>query len=402
MVTIEDDDSPEITGVDIISSPVDRHAYRAGDSIDFTVNLDAEAEVEDTPLLSLYIGDGDDSTWRGAEYLSGSGSRQIVFRYRVQTEDRDNDGITVSAAAVGDDGGPTEGFSGNIFAKGTDVPIDATHPGVKGDWRQKVDGRPYVQSVRMISSPPDGWDAYRANQTIEVSMTFDTDVVVEGEVSVGLHLGLEDDNWEEATRQATYLHGSGTDTLVFGYTVRPGDMDPEGVGIIMGANFDWNQSGFGGSGTIKAKGTDVERNPWYLGTGHQPDHKVDTEPPVISSLSITSRPANGNAYDSGELITAQVIFSEKVTTSGEPCLELSVSGKAHQATLVPVSEGSFSNSLAFEYEVQDGDADSDGIGFDANVLRLNGGGIHDSAGNAAGLSHDAVPADSGQNVDTSS
>ena len=157
--------------------------------------------------------------------------------------------------------------------------------------------RPYVQSVKIISSPPDGWDAYRANQTIEVSMTFDTDVVVEGDVSVDLYLGLEDYNWDEAERKAAYIRGSGTDTLVFGYTVRPGDMDPRGVGIIMGVDFDRNKGGFGGSGTIKDKGTDVERNPWYLGTGHQPDHKVYTESPAISSLSIISRPANGDAYD---------------------------------------------------------------------------------------------------------
>ena len=56
-------------------------------------------------------------------------------------------------------------------------------------------------------------------------MTFNTDVVVEGDVSVDLHLGLVDDNWDEAERKATYLRGSGSDTLVFGYTVRSGDMD---------------------------------------------------------------------------------------------------------------------------------------------------------------------------------
>ena len=286
VVTILDDDAPEITGAQIISEPVDGYAYRAGDGIDFTVDLDAE--VEGTPLLAIFIGDGDDSTWRGAEYHSGSGSGQLVFRYRVQREDLDTDGVSVSAAAVADDRTPAYGFSGNIFAKGTDVPIDYARDGFKGNLRQKVDGRPYVQSAEITSSPSNGWDAYHANETIEVLLTFDTDVVEEGEVTVDLHLGLVDDNWDEAERKATYLSGSGTDMLVFGYTVRPGDRDSEGVGIIMGAELDWNQSGFGGSGTIKAKGTDVERNPWYLGTGHQPAHKVDTEPPAISSLSVTA------------------------------------------------------------------------------------------------------------------
>ena len=355
VVTILDDDAPEITGVQIISEPVDGYAYRAGDSIDFTVDLDAEVEVECTPLLAIFIGDGDDSTWRGATYHSGSGSRQLVFRYQVRTEDLDMDGISVGAAAVSDDRSPEYGFSGNIFVKDADVPIDYSHSGVKGDSRQKVDGRPYVLGAEIISSPSDGWNVYRANETIEVSMTFDTDVVVEGVVTVDIHLGLDDDNWDEAERKANYLRGSASDTLVFGYTVRPGDMDPKGVGIIMGAVFDWKESGFGGSGTIKAKGTDVERNPWYIGTGHQPDHKVDTEHPVISSVVITSSPTNGAAYNAGEYVGAEVAFSEQVTSSGEPQLQLQVGGEVRLATLVPEPEGTYSESLGFGYDVQEGD-----------------------------------------------
>ena len=197
VVEIEDDDAPEITSVDISSKPVDGYAYCAGDSIDFTVNLDSEVDVEGTPLLSLYIGDGDDSTWRGASYLRGSGSRNLVFRYRVQTVDRDNDGISVSAAAM------------------------------------------------------------------------------------------------------------------------------------------------------------------------------------------------------------DVVFSEQVMATGDLQLELDVGGIARQATLLPVPEGTFSNPLVFQYMVQEGDMDSDGIGIGANLLKLNGGGIHDSAGNAADVSHGAVPAEPGQKVDTS-
>ena len=398
VVTIEDDDAPEIVNVSIGSYPVDGYAYRAGDSIDVTVNLDAKVDVAEGAMLALFLGDENTSTWRGASYHSGSGSHSLVFRYRVKAEDMDTDGISVSAAAVSDDRSPAYGFSGNIYAQGTDVPIDYTHPGVEGGWRQKVDGRPYVKSAPITSSPPDGWQAYRANQTIEVSMTFDTDVVVEGDVSIDLYLGLDDYNWDEATRQASYLRGSGTDTLVFGYTVRTGDMDPKGIGLILGNESD----GFGGDGTIKAKGTDVERNPWYRGTGHQPKHKVDTEPPAVSSVSITSRPTNGETYYVGETISVEVGFNESVTLSGSPILELDVGGEVRQGTLRFVAERTFSSSLVFDYTVQEGDADTDGVGISANSLKLNGGGIYDTAGNSAGLSHDAVAADSDQKVDTSS
>ena len=401
VVTIEDDDAPAITSVEIASRPVDNYAYRAGDSIDVIVNLDSKVDVEGTPLLSLFLGDGDESTWRGASYHSGSGSRSLVFRYRVRPEDIDMDGISVSSASVGGDHKPTSGFSGSIYAHGTDVPIDYTHPGVTGGRRQKVDGRPYVQTARITSSPPDGWKAYRANQPIEVSMTFDTDVVVEGEVTVDLHIGLDEDNWDEASRQATYLRGSGTDTLVFGYTVRPGDMDPRGIGIAIGIVLGNKQSGFGGSGTIKAKGTDVQRHPFYRGTGHQPGHKVDTEPPAVSSVSFTSKPTNGETYSAGETISVEVVFSEDVTLSGDPSLELDVGAESRQATLQSMPEGTFTKSLVFNYTVQEDDTDRNGISIGPNSLKLNGGGIYDIAGNSSGLSHEAIAAGSGQKVGAS-
>ncbi len=328
--------------------------------------------------------------------MSGSGGRSLVFRYRVQAEDRDPDGIRVGAAAVDYSRNAAYGFVGNVFAAGTDVPIDYSHGGLQGDWRQSVDGRPFVQSARISSAPPDGWAAYRANQTVEVTLVFDTDVVVEGEVSVDLFLGLLENNYAEATKRARYLRGSGSDTLVFGYTVRPGDMDDKGIVLAMGDE----RYGFGGDGTIKAEGTDVERNPWYRGAGHNPAHKVDTAPPAISSVDITSRPANGDAYRVGELIALRVTFDEKVTVSGAPQLALEVGEVAHNATLSSTPEGDFGASLVFHYTVQEGDTDADGIGVGANGLKLNGGGIHDSAGNMVGLSFPALGADPGHKVGT--
>ena len=397
VVTIEDDDTPEITFIEISSTPTDWYAYRAGQSIDVTVNLDAKAEVDGTPLLSLFI-DGTDSTWRGATYHSGSGSRALLFRYEVQPQDLDLDGITVSGAGSNADGSPAYGFIGNIFALGTDVPINYGYPSVQGGQDQIVDGRPYVQSTRVISSPLDGWQAYRTNQTIEISLTFDLDVVVEGDVTAGFSLGLDGNNWDEALRQASYLRGSGTDTLVFGYTVVPGDMDSKGVKIATGSLVGNPLSQFGGAGTIKAKWTDVEAHEVFSGTNRLRRHKVDTEAPAVSSLSITSSPANGEAYAAGETISVGVAFSEQVTSIGDLQLGLDVGGVIRQAMLRSVPEHTFGGSLVFDYTVQQGDADNDGIGIGANRLSLNGGGIHDIAGNTAGLSHDAVIADPGHKV----
>ncbi len=395
VVTIVDDDTPAVTDVNIISRPVDQYAYRIGESIDVTVRTDAPIEVVGTPLLSLYIGDGPGDHWRGASYLTGSGGRELVFRYQVQPGDFDGDGLSVGSAGVAEDRTPAYGFAGKIQAKGTDVPINYAHPGVEGARFHMVDGRPYVQTVRVVSSPSHEWAAYRANETIKVAFTFDTEVVVDGEPSVGLYLGPDSVHPDESWREARYLSGSSTDTLVFGYTVVPGDTDPQGVMIALGTD----RQGFGGTGTITARGTDIEQNPWYRGTNHQPGHKVDTAPPSISRLEITSEPARDGAYAVGETITVEVGFDERVKLRGNPYIELDVGGVARQLSVRPEQSGAYSNALYFDYVVQESDSDADGVGVGANRVNSNGGGIFDSAGNAADLSHAARSADPGHKVD---
>ena len=399
VIKILDDDAPKITKVEVTSIPVRPNAYRTGESIDVTVTFDQEVEVDGTPLLSLYLGEKGNTSWRGARYHHGSGSRYLTFRYQVQPTDRDDDGIFVSKAVTGSDHNPDHGFSGRIYAKGTDVQVDYSHPGKGPERHHLVDGRPLALRTQVTSTPPGGWSAYRANQVIELSMMFDIEVEVEGEVSLALYVGMDGDNWDEARRFASYLRGSGSDTLVFGYTVQPGDMDTEGIMIAGGSIFD----NFGGDGRITAKGTDVRPFPWYLGSSHQPKHKVDTEPPTIESIEIISQPGSGGGYGIGELISLEVLFTEEATVSGNPQLDLDFDGTTRQADHAPGPgrERTFADTMTFQYQVQPGDRDIDGLGIGANSLKFNGGRIQDQAGNAAGLSHDALAADPGHRVDTS-
>ena len=394
VITIVDDDMPEITNVAITSRPSGGNLYRFRDKIQVTITLNKEVEVEGTPAMSLYVGSGD-SAWRGAQYLRGSGSNSLTFRYVVQAHDMDQDGISVSAAATAENRDPAYGFSGKIYAKGTKAQIDYYHGGIANSRHHNVDGRPYVYDTKIISSPQSGLTAYRTNQTIEASFSFNTEVEVEGTVTVDLLIGYDDNNWEASRRLATYLSGSGTNTLLFRYTVRPGDMDSRGIMI----GFGQSDRGFGGDGTIKAKGTDVERLPNYYGTGHLQGQEVDTEVPSISSTSFNTQPRNGTAYTVRETVGVAIAFSEKVTISGDPYLDLDVGGEVKRARLQ--SSDGRRDRLIFHYRVQDGDTDRDGIGIPANSLKLNGGRIYDGAGNAAGLSHDTVTANPNQKVGVS-
>lgn len=388
VITIEDDDAPAITDVAVTSNPLRGDVYRSGENIDVTLTFDRRVDVVGDASLTLLFGDGDQHTPRQAGYLEGSGTRFLVFRYHVQPSDWDSDGIAVSSAEESEENGPIPGFSGTVYARGTDIPIDYTHAGIERASDHKVDGRPRVEHVGVISTPPDGWEAYRAGQTIEIALDFDTDVVVEGEVGLALYVGLVSDNWAEAWREAGYLRGSGTDTLVFGYTVEPGDLDIRGIAIPHGA------TAVRGSGTIKASGTDVEYLEHFPATGHLPDHKIDTAPPTISGIYLTSRPTDGEAYAVGEVIRVEVVFREPVAKSGDLQFELDIGGTTRLASLRPEANPNrrYDNEIEFEYQVQSGDTDSDGIEFRANSLKLNGGTIHDRAGNAADLSHEPIAA----------
>ena len=314
-----------------------------------------------------------------------------MFPYQVQPTDRDDDGVSVGSARQDEDRNPTQGFSGTIRAKGTSTPVHYRHDGLGSSSDHKVDGRPYAKRVTVISSPEHGWSAYRANQIIEFEMNFDIDVNVQGRVLMDFCMG----QGTEGMREATYVRGSGSDTLVFAYTVQPGDADSDGLQVAIGVP----ESSFSGGGRITARGTDVDVFPYYLGTGPLGDHLVDTSAPSIESVRFRSEPADGAAYRAGEVVEIAVTFGEAVRIDGSPQMDLEIGGESRTAS--PVAAEISSTTTVFGYTVAAGDTDGDGIGIGANSLRLNGGGIHDGAGNAAGLSHAAVAADGGQRVDAS-
>ena len=396
VVRIIDDDVPEVANIQITSWPSISYYYLASDIIDVTVMFNQPVETDEDTLLSIYVGDDGETAWRGARYHHGSGTQHLTFRYRVQPADLDYNGISVSAAGMDIERNPTYGFSGGIYATGTDVPVNYNHGGISTASRHVIDGRPIAIRTGIVSSPEEPWEAYRANQTIEVAFTYNIDVEIEGEPTVGLGIAWDGRNGEEAWREAEYLRGSGTDTLVFGYTVTPGDNDDNGVTIFGGVP----NSGYGGDGTILAEGTDVERNPYYLGKDHFKAHKVDTTPPRIDSVTIESTPDDGQTYYVGETISLKVDFSEKVLVTGDPYVNVDVGGVDRHATLPSGAPEKFVDSAIFRYQVQTGDNDDDGIGLFANSLKLVGGGIYDKGGIGLGLTHAAIPADPSQKVDT--
>ncbi len=237
-----------------------------------------------------------------------------------------------------------------------------------------IDNDPGITDLEITSSPASG-DTYRASETIEISATFSTEVDVDGYPALGLQVG---DNW----RGARYVRGSGSNTLVFGYTVQPADRDADGIGMHGGwRDSDGQWHNFLNHTAITAVGTDVVAYRKYSGFSSQSGHKVNGQP-HITDLEITSSPASGDTYRSGETIEISATFSTRVDVDGNPGLGLQVGSHWRGARYV---RGSGSNTLVFGYTVQSVDRDADGMSMH--------GGWRDSAGQWHNfLSHTAVTA----------
>ena len=130
--------------------------------------------------------------------------------------------------------------------------------------------------------------------------------------------------------------------------------------------------------------------------------QTDTTAPTVSSVAITSDTGDDEVYldddgvyGIGDKIEVTVTFSEHVTVTGSPQLELTVGSSAKNATYKSTTD----SKVVFSYTVAVGDSDTDGISIGADKLSLNGGSIKDGADNDADRSHSAVSTQSGHKVD---
>ncbi|WP_371366733.1 DUF4347 domain-containing protein [Pseudomonas sp. QL9] len=186
------------------------------------------------------------------------------------------------------------------------------------------------------------------------------------------------------TVYANYVSGSGSTALVFQYQVQAGDNDADG--ITVGA-LQTN-----GGSLRDAVGNDAVTT--LNSVGSTAAVLVDTTVPTVASVSV---PAAGD-YKAGALLDFTVNASEAITLNtlgGVPRLALDIGGRTVYANYV---SGSGTSALVFQYQVQAGDNDADGIavlGLDAN-----GGSLHDVAGNALALGLNNVADPSGVQVDT--
>ena len=353
---------PVVSGVSIAGSPQDGVAYGAGEAIEVQVYFSQEVEVMGSPTLALGVGGGTRRVSVAWTWESG-----LTFRYEVQAEDRDADGISVPPGALNLDGGSIRS------AKGADAELDLGRHAVENHPDHRVDGGnvapPVVSGVSIAGSPQDGV-AYGAGEAIEVQVYFSQEVEVTGSPTLALGVG-------GGTRRVSvaWTWESG---LTFRYEVQAEDRDADGISVPPGAlNLD-------GGSIRSAKGADAELDLGRHAVENHPDHRVDggnVAPPVVSGVSIAGSPQDGVAYGAGESIFVHVSFSQEIEVTGSPTLALGVGRSTRQASLLWTS----SSGLMFRYDVQAGDRDADGVSILPGALDLDGGSILSAKGADAEL-----------------
>ena len=179
--------------------------------------------------------------------------------------------------------------------------------------------------------------------------------------------------------------------LTFSYTVAGDDQDQNGITIPAGS-IELN------GGAITRQGTSVAANLPYPRIGRDATQRVNRDPAVISGgVTITSVPlARTDTYGVGETIRFTVTFDGPVavdTTSGTPVLgfRLANTGANPANRDLDYASGSGTAVLIFEYVVQSGDNDTNGISVRNNWLDANGGAngaiTHTTTGRDARLNH---------------
>ncbi|MFN3731705.1 Ig-like domain-containing protein [Comamonas testosteroni] len=363
--------NPKITDV---STTTPDGGYKVGDVITVTVTFDQSVTVAGgVPTLLLETGLVD----RNATYVSGSGSNTLTFSYTVQAGDvsADLDFQSTGALALN---GATIRSAGNDDAILT-LPTVGGANSIAGQNDILIDG--VAPTVTSVSVPANGTYVAGQNLDFTVNLSENTTVDTSGgtpRIQVTLNNGQ--------TAWANYVSGSGSNALVFRLDVVNGQLDTNG--ITLGNAIDLH-------GATLGDGAGNDAVTALHSVGDTSGVKVDAVVPVVDSVSL---PANGS-YKAGDVLSFTVNTSEGVvvdTLGGTPRLVLTVGGVTRYANYV---SGAGGGALVFQYTVQAGDSDSDGISVGSS-LDLNGGSVKDAAGNDLTLALNSVGSTAAVLVDT--
>ncbi|WP_298236018.1 DUF4347 domain-containing protein, partial [uncultured Azohydromonas sp.] len=444
-----DTTAPAITAVSVPAAG----CYVAGDTLSFTVSFSEKVELGTGAKLVLDIG----GATREASYVSGSGTTEAVFAYTVADGDLDAGGIDVASFDAGtgaqDEAGNAPDTTLNGVGDTLDVRVDAVAPDA-----------PTLQTTLTNSATPVLRGQAEAGSSVRVEIggaVYTTLADGSGEWVVDtasdahtgtLDLGADGDKAvtltsTDAAGNAT--GGSGTFTLDTtaptvlsierqtandgGYTnaaslvwrvtfdgpvsnVSVDDFVVTGTtaavtSVVSAGGNAWDVTVSGGNLATLAgstvtlsfastgDGRDIEDDagnaldPTVTGTNDDA-YVVDHQAPDLAAIDT---PASGT-YVAGQTLSFTLRLDEPVHVGADALLTLSLDGGTRQAAYTGGS--GLSDVLVFEYVVQDGDAEADGIVVQSVDFGSAAKAGQDQAGNAAVIDAGWLPWDTDVRVDT--
>ncbi len=316
-----------------------------GAAVTLTVTFSSAVTVAGgTPTIALNDGGI-------AKYVSGSSSTALVFSYTVAAGQNAADlalaasnAIVLNGATIQDAAGNNAVLTGaNGYTPAGTLRIDTAAP-----------------TIATIATSP-GSGQVTAGNTVTLTVTFSEAVTVAGGTpSIALNDG----------GIAKYVSGTGSNALLFSYTVAAGQSTAD---LALAAS---NAIVLNGATIHDAAGN----NAVLTGAnGYNPvgTLSIGTAAPTISAIATS--PGSGQVT-AGNAVTLTVTFSEAVTVAGgTPSIALNDGGTAKYVS------GSGSNALVFSYTVVAGQSTADLALAATNAIALNGATIQDAAGNNAVL-----------------
>ncbi|MEN5301117.1 DUF4347 domain-containing protein [Pseudomonas sp. TWI628] len=340
--------------INVSAQGLDR-TVKVGDEVLISMTWDQVVNVDlssGRPTLLLETGLVD----RNAQYVSGSGSNTLVFKYTVQAGDISADLDFQSTAALQMNGAVISNNTSDLAV--LTLPTIGGADSLGGRSNIVVDG--VVPVVGSVSAPVDG--TYIIGQDLDFTVNFSEAMTVDtstGVPRIAVTLDTGGTVWAE------YVSGSGSSALVFRMVVTSGQLDSNG--ITLGSSIDTN----GGAITDLAGNATVTT---LNGVASTAGVNVDGIAPSVASVT---PPADGS-YKPGDVLTFTVNASEAVQIGSlAPRLTLDVGGVTRYASYV---SGSGTDRLVFQYVVLSGDNDANGIA--VSSLDLRGDQLTDLAGNA--------------------
>ena len=217
-----------------------------------------------------------------------------------------------------------------------------------------------ISTVEKVFLLPAIKTTFKLADVLEIDVTYTQETLITGTPRMPITIG-------GVSKAALYTSGSGTSDLKFCYTIASAD---NGALVVISP---LSLSG----GTIKSKST----------TSNLP---LTFTPPVTTAVvisgvvpTITSGTLNSGVYTTGQPINLSLVLSKAVSVTGNPSVALSINGVTKQAVYF---SGTGSATLVFKYPaVVAGDHAIAGQFSVTSPVVLNGGTIHDSAGNTPAL-----------------